>query len=303
MNSIRYKITNPWGLHARSSACVVSIASTCSASWEVIAIARGKEVNAKSIFELMSLGAPYGAEIEFLSMMPNEYWVLFTQSLESLFFVKDYHGRKKNVYEPVLNVLNKLDINGGHDSTNCCILKEELEKKIEHYQFGWFFEGTEGPQKVRKQKSKSILSGDIDVFISYDSDDFGYAIKVYDALLERGLSVFFAGATISETGESDFQLAIEKSLLKASNMIVVASEPEHLESGWVRAEWTTFLNEKRAGRKGGSFCTVRPPGFDVVELPAMLRMYQSVVMDERGKTDVAIIDGIVNLLMISRNNT
>ncbi|MGH8657959.1 MAG: HPr family phosphocarrier protein [Gammaproteobacteria bacterium] len=56
MNSIRYRIANPWGLHARLSCYIVSVANTCAQHWEVIATVRGPEANAKSIMGVMMLG-------------------------------------------------------------------------------------------------------------------------------------------------------------------------------------------------------------------------------------------------------
>jgi phosphotransferase system HPr (HPr) family protein len=104
MNSIRYRTTNPWGLHARSAACVVFVARICAPHWEVIAAARGCgcEADAKRIMGVMTLAAGYGTEIKFFSLMPDEPWAQFTASLESLFFFITHHQRNKaDAYAPI----------------------------------------------------------------------------------------------------------------------------------------------------------------------------------------------------------
>src|SRR5687768_2869260 len=98
MNSARYRIANPWGLHARPAAYIVCVATTCAKDWEVIVSARGAEANAKSVLGLMELAAGYDTEIEFMSLMPSERWAQFTASLECLFYITDHHGNKANAY-------------------------------------------------------------------------------------------------------------------------------------------------------------------------------------------------------------
>ena len=101
MNSVRYRIANPWGLHARPCAFIVSIAVTCGREFEVVAVsARGTEADAKSVVNFDAVRADYGSELEFMSLMPTERWTHFTGSLESLFFVLDHRGNKMNAYDP-----------------------------------------------------------------------------------------------------------------------------------------------------------------------------------------------------------
>jgi hypothetical protein len=98
-------------------------------------------------------------------------------------------------------------------------------------------------------------------------------------------------------------MAIETALNKAKSMIVVATKPAHLEGGWVRAEWTTFLNELRAGRKTGNLVTVRPKCVSVAELPVMLRMFQSEEVPEFGPSSSVRIDRLVEFLNIGYDGT
>lgn len=74
-----------------------------------------------------------------------------------------------------------------------------------------------------------------------------------------------------------------------------------MEGGWVRAEWTTFLNEKRAGRKAGNLVTVRPTKVSVADLPVMLRMFQSEEVPEYGPSSAARLDRLVQFLNIGHD--
>jgi phosphotransferase system HPr (HPr) family protein len=301
MNSIRYLVTNPWGLHARPSAFLAQVANTCAKRWEVVASCRGKEVDGKSIMGLMSLAAGHGSEIELFSLMPEEQWLQFTASLESLFYVIDQKGDKVNAYEPVERVITVISSN---EMPTCVSIQALLTRRSDKYNFG--------PIIQRKQLVADCEAGgptrtgrapfsfeSVDVFISYDSKDFSYAVRIYDALLDLGLNVFLAGASLPDIGTSDFQFAIEKALAATRSMVLVATEAEHLDGGWVRAEWTTFLNEKRAGRKSGNLVTVRPKTVLVTDLPVMLRMYQSEVIAHHGSSKEVEVDRLVKFLGVA----
>src|SRR4030095_11577079 len=105
MNSIRYRIVNPWGVHARSAAFITAIANVCAKGWEVVATVRGQEGAAKSIMRLMMRAETYQSEIEFFSLMPDENWGQFTASLESLFYVTEHAGNKVHAYDAIERVV------------------------------------------------------------------------------------------------------------------------------------------------------------------------------------------------------
>ena len=56
-------LTNAKGLHARPSSVLVKAALTFESTIRICAC--GMEVNGKSILEMMTLGAPFGTELEF----------------------------------------------------------------------------------------------------------------------------------------------------------------------------------------------------------------------------------------------
>jgi phosphotransferase system HPr (HPr) family protein len=94
MNSIRYRIVNPWGVHARSAAFITSVANVCAKDWEVVATVRGQEADAKSIMSLMMLAASYQSEIEFFSLMPDENWPIY--GLTRVAVLRDRTCRKQS---------------------------------------------------------------------------------------------------------------------------------------------------------------------------------------------------------------
>ena len=95
MNSLKLRIVNPLGLHARASLHVVRVGMTFFPDADVVvirstAVQRSQfchhEANAKSIMSVMMLCAPFREEIEFLSFMPREEWRLYCQALLTLHY-------------------------------------------------------------------------------------------------------------------------------------------------------------------------------------------------------------------------
>lgn len=302
MNSIRYRVVNPFGLHARASVFIVAIANACAKDWEVVIATRGSEGDAKSIMSVMMVAAGYGTEIEFLSLMPDQNWAQFTASLECLFYVTDHEGDKVHAYQPVERIIK---LASKEDFPPCMAIQRALQSRSAHYNCGPFFERIDDDAAADDSPSRQPTVRApfdfecIDTFISYDSRDFGYATRIYDALIDRGIKVFFAGVSLPRTGTTDFQLAIEKALANTRSMILIATDPAHLDGGWVRAEWTTFLNEQRVGRKPGNLVIVRPEKVSLAELPVMLRMFQSEAFPEYGPSSAERIDRLVEFLNIA----
>lgn len=70
MNSFTYTLTVPEGLHARPAMLLVQQAQRCPCS--VRLACGGREANAKSILNIMCLGANQGATITFSCSGPEE---------------------------------------------------------------------------------------------------------------------------------------------------------------------------------------------------------------------------------------
>ena len=173
-------------------------------------------------------------------MMPDENWGQFTASLESLFYVTEHAGTKSMPMTPS-NESSSSPI--GEGQLSCVAIQRELKAEASKFASAPFFERIEETRPQHEALATDAPQGapfdfeKIDTFISYD---FSYAVRIYDALIDRAFNVFFAGASLPRTGISDFQLAIEQALAKTRSMVLVATDAAHLEGGWVRAEWTTF---------------------------------------------------------------
>ncbi|MFH1763055.1 MAG: toll/interleukin-1 receptor domain-containing protein [Gemmatimonadota bacterium] len=115
-----------------------------------------------------------------------------------------------------------------------------------------------------------------DAFVSFKSEDQRFAQTVYDLLLSQGLRVFFSRESLPRLGSADYHREIDRAIDRASNMVVVGSSREHIESKWVEYEWRLFLGEKLAGRKAGNLVTVLSGDLAPSALPISLRNFEAV---------------------------
>lgn len=120
------------------------------------------------------------------------------------------------------------------------------------------------------------LTTGYDVFVSHKSDDYKIAERVYDTLLKEGLNVFLSEKSLPAIANADYIAEIDKALENTRHLIVIASDVENINSGWVRYEWSSFLNEKLSGRKNGNIITVVTNNISFDKLPLGLRHYEVI---------------------------
>ncbi len=130
--------------------------------------------------------------------------------------------------------------------------------------------------KLLEKYRKSANSDEIDVFISYNSDDLEYAEKIAEMCKFAGKSYFLSAENLKKLGESAYVEAIAEALDKSRHLVVVCMVVESLQSKWVKLEYTTFINEKYSGRKDGNIVTVVADGISVNELPILLRSHEVI---------------------------
>lgn len=124
------------------------------------------------------------------------------------------------------------------------------------------------------------LVGDYDVFISHKSTCFKSVKTIYDFLKDKGLSVFLSEITLPAISNADYIDEINKALDHSKNMVVFANSATDISCGWIKYEWSSFINEKLSGRKEGNIITVFDSSVSINELPYSLRNFEVVQFSE-----------------------
>ena len=134
--------------------------------------------------------------------------------------------------------------------------------------------------------SNNISNGSIwNVFISAKNDDIPVAQRIFDFLQSQGIHAFFGPVSLPQMGQADYREQIDNTIETASHMILVGSSRKNIESFWVKAEWSMFINEKRAGRKQGNLITLVVGGLEIADLPIALRQFEVIDLEEQGALD------------------
>lgn len=123
-----------------------------------------------------------------------------------------------------------------------------------------------------------------DVFISSSSNDFSIAGEIYHFLCNHKLDVFFSEQSLPQYGCADYRDVIDKALEHTTHMVVVTSSRANVEGEWVKAEWGSFINERRSGRKKGNLVTILVGNLSPADLPMSLRQYEILPYNEVGLT-------------------
>lgn len=111
---------------------------------------------------------------------------------------------------------------------------------------------TEAAQIDTIQKNISTISKDekpYDIFICYKetnstgerTHDSVYAQKIYDALTQEGLRVFFSRITLEDKIGTAYEPYIYAALHSAKIMLVVGLSAENMNAPWVKNEWDRYL--------------------------------------------------------------
>ena len=127
------------------------------------------------------------------------------------------------------------------------------------------------------------------VFISYKhttmdgksvTRDYRIAADLHQSLTAAGIPTFFSEKDLS-TG--DYINEIYRALDEARIMIVVGTRPEHIDSRWVREEWSTFIAAINGGRKPDGDVYTYLEGMSINDLPMMLYKRQSYTTGEKDR--------------------
>ena len=122
--------------------------------------------------------------------------------------------------------------------------------------------------------------GRYDVFICHKSEDYKIAKVVYENLTSKGYKVFMSEITLPAFANADYTAELDIALENSSHLVVIADSSDKISSGWVRYEWSSFLNEKLSGRKEGNIITVMTNNINLDELPFSLRQFEAIKISE-----------------------
>ena len=75
--------------------------------------------------------------------------------------------------------------------------------------------------------------------------------ELYDALTQKGISVFYCKQSLEQLGVAQYKKAIDAALDESVVLVAVGTSAENLNSNWVRYEWDGFYSDILSGQKQG----------------------------------------------------
>ena len=147
-----------------------------------------------------------------------------------------------------------------------------------------------------------------DVFICYkESDDITgertedsvIAQDIYDALVDKGIRVFFARKSLSDKLGKDFEPYIFGALNSAKVMLMVSTSAEHCQAVWVRNEWERFISFSKDN--DSKWLIPVYSGMSPYEFPDEFTKYQAQNMQTIGAMQ-DLVDGVKKLLSSAEDN-
>lgn len=173
---------------------------------------------------------------------PEIWWciLLCEYGIEYVKEIKD--GVEKTI--PTINRMKYESIFEQEAYQKAIALADEESKRIYQAEAQKIEDIQKGLQKIVAKEEK------YDVFISFkEKDDITgertldsvLAQEIYDALTKEGYKVFFSRITLRKMVGQEFEPKIFAALHSAAMMIVVGCKKEHMESTWVKNEWSRYL--------------------------------------------------------------
>ena len=124
---------------------------------------------------------------------------------------------------------------------------------------------------------------------SYDAYD------LYNELTRKGYRVFFSRVSLKEKIGEAYEPYIFNALNTAKVMILYSSDPDYIESTWVKNEWTRFLKKiKNKEKESNALCVVYK-GFKPSALPKALSKCQGI--DRESLTFIQDLDNYLKSIL------
>lgn len=203
------------------------------------------------------------------------YWNLLLCKY-GITYVDDYDGKKK----PTMNRRSMTSILDDDDYKKAIELSDSVSKEVYEQEANRINDIQKGILKIVHQEEP------YDVFISYkETDEFGdrtkdsmLAQEIYDALTKDGYRVFLSRVTLSNVIGKEYEPYIYSALYTAKLMLLVTTEEEHVNSIWVKNEWSRFVDRRKTDSSKNLIPCYRDR--DPYDLPKELRNLQGL---DRGK--------------------
>ena len=136
------------------------------------------------------------------------------------------------------------------------------------------------PSAIYENIRKSVLEKNFDIFISCKSEDYNKARKLQSFLKDHNYNPFLADTSILELGNVHQTALIGEVLDICQTMIVLTTNVEYLNTPYVYAEWTAFVNDMNTGRKANAkLFNIIAPSIDIKKLPMWLRDKQCFTIE------------------------
>ena len=147
-------------------------------------------------------------------------------------------------------------------------------------------------ERVRREwVEKAAKEPPYDVFICYKDSDLAKRIKrtqdsyamqdLYIYLTGKGYRVFFSHETLRNKVGEKYEPYIFNAISTAKVMLVYGSDPDYINSTWVKNEWTRYKKRMQAGEKKQGSLLVAYDGFSPNELPLALSSTQCFDAEDR----------------------
>lgn len=149
---------------------------------------------------------------------------------------------------------------------------------------------TEGKRLVAIQNRLLELvrtEKDVDVFISFKAEDGAgnrtkdslIAQHIYEQLTSRGIRTFFSRISLQNVSGDEYEPHIFSALHSAKVMLLVATDIGHINYGWVKNEWTRYLDlQKEDGHQSKTLIPVYQ-GVEPAMFPSRIPMREAIDMD------------------------
>lgn len=205
------------------------------------------------------------------------YWNLLLCKY-GITYVDDYDGKKK----PTMNRRSMTSILDDDDYKKAIELSDSVSKEVYEQEANRINDIQKGILKIVHQEEP------YDVFISYkETDEFGdrtkdslLAQEIYDALTKDGYRVFLSRVTLSNVIGKEYEPYIYSALYTAKLMLLVTTDEEHVNSIWVKNEWSRFVDRRKTDSSKNLIPCYRDR--DPYDLPKELRNLQGLDMGKLG---------------------